>query len=616
MSVLANVRSKTKQLSSKKVGLKMFQYPQYGSQGEEELFFPNRWTDNRPQPIVGVDCFQPFAQVNNLQNRFVWECTGDEFRQVLSSLLLGSKFAYPQTYLQVVANFLRMVHCPIEFEEECQVMPPYSANVQYAPQNPFSTPDLIPDGYLTPPFVLVTEGNIGEYPQNEIGDVAVGVGAINFDVNWFEDIAGQLPTVEIRVIGEGTVNIEFLNQVQGGLVVVTVDNPPNIADIIIGIVTGAENIIDTNMDILSLPPETAITQIYPVRTVGAGLHTIYAVWLPILDDSLIPIRFGGGFRKFELCDFEEFPDMGITDLRFSPTLRLQKLVLGEWSDVEGADDFETFILAVQTIANRASNGVQQILTMSIDPTHPDYTWLGSVHQMYLSAVQQDAAIARIVAESLRDVTDIGASLPDAGFVGSALQDYIDAIEFDSGSLEASIAAAAAAAAAAQDTADAAQASADSANMAIAAIEADIDSLDARLGVLEALQITTQHWDFKADNFDFAEAFPATWTPSVGFEFSDDMVLDKASSGFADGRIMAYRLELRRIDSGEANYTSEIVGDLESYGKLENGLNVHFHKVGNMAVQQDLELELTCDTGDYVLEGLTIYFYGATMAYDD
>ena len=141
-------------------------------------------------------------------------------------------------------------------------------------------------------------------------------------------------------------------------------------------------------------------------------------------------------------------------------------------------------------------------------------------------------------------------------------------------------------------------------------------LDGRLDALEAVQLHSFHWDFKADNFDFAEGFPATWVSGQGFTFEDDMVIDKASSGLADGRIVSYRLELRRITAGEANYTSELVGDLESYGKLESGLNIHYHKVGNMAIQNDFEIELTCDTGEYALEGLTVFFFGNALAFDD
>lgn len=581
----------------------MFDFPQYDSDGSETIGFSNAWLDHSPQPLLGTDCFSPFAQVNNSQNRFLWEGTGLEFRQIFSALLLGAEFAYPQSYLQVVANFLRMVHCPIDFEEECQVFPPYAGVAQYSPMSPFINPDFIPEGYLAPPFVLVTDENIGEYPQNEIGDISVGIGALTLDVNWFEDIAGQLPTLTIRVQGEGTVNLEFLNQTSGGLIVVTVDNPPNLADIIIGIVTGSENILDTNMDILSLPPETAITQIYPVPVTGAGIHTIYAVWLPILDDSLIPVRFGGGFRKFELCDFEEFPDMGITDLRFDPTFRLQKLVLGEWSDISGAETFDLEIQAIALNALKGYIGAQQILTISDDPTYPEVTWAGSNHQAQHENISLEAAIGRAIAESLRDVTDLDFPDPNSGFVGSALQAYIDAgdVPFDPSELEADIAAAAAAAATAQ-------ASADSANMAIAAVEEDIDSLDSRISVLEGERLWSVHFDFLASNDGWGSS-SGDWNLGVGWDWFGNNSLSLADSTILDGRVMYVRLEIENVGSVSQSYLFKIdSGNTASLGRGVVGDHIHYHKVSSQDTLHDVGLEFT-STGSWILKAATFYGVG-------
>jgi len=312
----------------------MFQFPQYEENGQERLHFPNIWRNIETQQVVGSDCFNPSALLNNDDNLIVLKMSAIEFTQMFSALYEGAVKTYPETWMQIIVNFLKGLHCPpLMTEQECYEYPPYASFIGYTPANPFIDPDFVPEGYLIPPFQI---GVLGYQPY----DVVVPMDSIPIDADWLTDIADVLPQITIMVNGAGKAFIKLLPQFNGGLACITLDNSPDLADIFVGIVTGADNIMDLNMDVLSIPPETASEVIYELDVVGTGIHTIYITFLPIIDDSFIPLRFGGGFRGVQLCNFVEQPDMGITDIRFDGgSCELQVMVDGEWEQVSGWEDW-------------------------------------------------------------------------------------------------------------------------------------------------------------------------------------------------------------------------------------------------------------------------------------
>lgn len=314
-------------------------YPEYDPyDGSEELSYENEWLGDEEQIIEGMECSMPFVSLNPEENLIVLKVSDAEFTEMLSALYWGAMFSYPEKYLQVVSYLLRAVHCPpVMADQECFEYPTYAGFLRYTPVNPFISPDEIPDGYETQPF-LVNGENGNDIPNYEHWDIIVPSAAITLDINWWTTIAGQLPTIEVVVEGEGKAFLKMLTLPSGGLAVITLDNPPDLLDIIGGIVTAGENIIDLNQDLVSLPPETAQELIFEVDVVGSGLHTIYIVFLPILDDSLIPVRFGGGFRGVQLCDFVGSPDMGITNIRFEDC-NLEVQINGEWDIVPGWENW-------------------------------------------------------------------------------------------------------------------------------------------------------------------------------------------------------------------------------------------------------------------------------------
>lgn len=304
----------------------------------EKLAWRNRFVKELSQEIEGADCFSPFAFLNPDSNLIVLDLTEAQFTRMFSALLTGADITYPEESHQIQVDFLKGLHCPPSFSEaECVEYPTYANFITYEPMNPYIDPSAIPDGYATQPFIVNGE-NGNDVPGFQHYDVIVPLAAITLDFNWFEDIAGALPTIKIMVNGAGTVQVRLLAIPQGGMAVITLDNPPNLLDIISGIVTGAENIVDLNQDLISLPPETAQEIIFPVTIDSTGLHTVYVVYLPIIDDALIPIRFGGGLRGVNLCDFVEAPEMGITALRFE-NCNLEAQNNGVWAVVPGWEDW-------------------------------------------------------------------------------------------------------------------------------------------------------------------------------------------------------------------------------------------------------------------------------------
>jgi hypothetical protein len=180
----------------------------------------------------------------------------------------------------------------------CLAYPPFASFISYSPQNPFTDPDLVPDGYEQPPFFVNGRDNEHDLPNYNRGDVILDFGSINIEPSW--DLA-KTPRIELCLEGSGAAKIHFLNIVQGGVAIVSVDNPVDLGDIIGGLIGDGIDSIDLNQDIVSLPPETAEEIIIEVEVDTEGEHIIYIYFLPTVNDSLIPLAFGGGIRSIELC---------------------------------------------------------------------------------------------------------------------------------------------------------------------------------------------------------------------------------------------------------------------------------------------------------------------------
>jgi len=181
---------------------------------------------------------------------------------------------------------------------ECLAYPPFASFISYFPQNPYTEPDLVPPDYLVPPFYVNGKDNEHDLPNYNKGDVLLNFAAINLEPSWNLD---NTPLISLCLEGSGVAEIHLLKIVQGGACIISLDNPVDLGDILAGLIGEGIEIIQLNQDITSLPPETAEEVIIEIDVLTEGEHTIYIYFLPTVDDSLIPLFFGGGLREISLC---------------------------------------------------------------------------------------------------------------------------------------------------------------------------------------------------------------------------------------------------------------------------------------------------------------------------
>lgn len=181
---------------------------------------------------------------------------------------------------------------------DCLTYPPFASFVTYYPQNPYTEPDLVPEGFEEPPFYINGKDASHDLPNYEQGDVLVSFGALNIEPSW--DLS-KTPRIELCLEGSGILELHLLAIAQGGVAIVSLDNPVDLGDIIAGIVGEGIEIIDLNQDVVSLPPETAEEIIIELEVPTEGEHVVYIYYFPQVNDSILFVGFGGGLRSIELC---------------------------------------------------------------------------------------------------------------------------------------------------------------------------------------------------------------------------------------------------------------------------------------------------------------------------
>lgn len=171
---------------------------------------------------------------------------------------------------------------------ECRIIPLDDPRIDWQPNDPFRTPNLIPDGYYAPPWYIAPFLNI----------IGAAQGDIVTDMLRFPLIAGwhlqyQVPRFRLTVKGAGRIRLYMVNVLQGGLAVIQTDG-----DLL------QLQYMDLERDSTSNPPETTRELVIELKVYGDTEHFIDVQMFPNVDDSLIPIRFGGGIEKIEMCGFE------------------------------------------------------------------------------------------------------------------------------------------------------------------------------------------------------------------------------------------------------------------------------------------------------------------------
>lgn len=284
------------------------------------------------------------------------EWTGKQFTKLLSAVITGADLMFPNEANEIIWQLVKAVHQLQELGGDdtsgCIEYLPSVPFVKFFPDNPYVSGDksvgwnkeawfywsdfdtLFPDwldnwlnGYLgellgyLPTDVLF---NIESVPSNPI-DLILNGGMF-------------LPKIEIKFTGTGVVELGLLSFPLGGKAVIELDQEPNIIDILTGgIIDPDAFIVELNRDLVSFPPDEYPINNIELKVETGGVHTLYIVFIPTLNDDLLPVGFGGGIRSIELCGFEESPMGGIQNVVFEDCT-LKVLVDGVLEPVANFDE--------------------------------------------------------------------------------------------------------------------------------------------------------------------------------------------------------------------------------------------------------------------------------------
>lgn len=177
-------------------------------------------------------------------------------------------------------------------KEQKAVYPANDPKITYEPNDPYNTPDLIPEGgYIVPPWYTNPSVPLPGVEANDAMVNLLGLPALaglpNIDVEGL--LAAGLPRFRINNLEDGqTVAIHFVAIPNGGQALVTIDGGVSYV-----------NVVDLNTNLTALPlPEFPGEQIEEVTITGEGEHFIDVTFIPVVDDELLlPVQFGGGLRK-------------------------------------------------------------------------------------------------------------------------------------------------------------------------------------------------------------------------------------------------------------------------------------------------------------------------------
>lgn len=231
---------------------------------------------------------------------------------------------------ELMYQLMHPVDCgAIEGENYCIEYPPHSDRIEWYPVSPYNDQENRPTFFSTPVWFVV---NLGFW-DNFVGDIlaflADKLGIINllqettglangdvftclFSLAQIEDLHLIIdpPGFNVDVPAGSTVELHFVNVPLGGMAYVSLDTDVfegnifwDIVQLLDTLLDPNDSVIDLNLDLVSFPPEfTAGATIHEIEVPNDGMsHKIYVRFLPVLDDALTFVRFGGGLRKVVIC---------------------------------------------------------------------------------------------------------------------------------------------------------------------------------------------------------------------------------------------------------------------------------------------------------------------------
>lgn len=218
--------------------------------------------------------------------------------------------------------------CPTD-ETGCSSFSPGAPFIQWFPNDPYNTPDLVPAGYASPPWYLATTASNLAYGSST-GDVITTLDRL--PPGSLPDVlpSSGLPRFRINVTGEGEVNIHLVNLFAGSIIQLTKDDDPLTV-----------KFIDVSKDVISVPPETLDEFIVSVEFDTPGAHWVDCIVLAWVNDTFPFLFFGAGLRQVDLCGFADMPLVPPTMIRSDPSGcgNLEKSTDGgtTWTDIPDTD---------------------------------------------------------------------------------------------------------------------------------------------------------------------------------------------------------------------------------------------------------------------------------------
>lgn len=275
---------------------------------------------------------------------------------------------------------------------ECVTYPPYASFITYEPNDPFRTPDLVPEGYVFPPWYIANSAAEITY------DAQLNAAVTTFERLPLTTVFNGFPRFRVTVNGIGKVTLHLVSVNIGGMCQVTVDDD-----------LGTIELVDLIQDKLAIPPETANTLEKEYTFAVAGEHRIDVVMLSALQDQVPPVMFGGGLAGVTLCGFGlNMVQEGLL-LRQSPTddCVLEQSTDGEtWSP---AFDFS------QCPSIASGDDVASITTQS------------KIIQYAAQQRQAAAAQQQYLEDYTGDPSSVNADAPDDNFDGGGTDDEKQAL---------------------------------------------------------------------------------------------------------------------------------------------------------------------------------------------
>jgi len=248
--------------------------------------------------------------------------------------------------LNIAMNDPNTIGCGDEIN--CATFAPDAPFIEWSPNNPYTEPDLITDGYNAPAWYKATEAS-NLLLGTQFGDVLTDLS--RFPPGSLPTIipASGLPRFRINLNSAAIVTIHLLNIFGGSVAQITIDD-----DI------STVRFIDMDRDQIAIPFETATTTPVEVEVLGEGTHHIDVIVVSQLNDQIPFLHHGGGLRKVEICG--EAVEMPYYELRVNPSdpclIEQRQSSAGEW--------FEAFRMDTccdETVYTRFSNtGIMETST--------------------------------------------------------------------------------------------------------------------------------------------------------------------------------------------------------------------------------------------------------------